>query len=62
MLYFDGKKYQRTAPRHVCHESYSISLEQLRDVAELVKHDAWPNGKFGDDECAAWEILRELVR
>lgn len=63
MLYFDDRnRYQRTTPRHVCRDSYALSLEELRDVVELVKHDRYPDGSFSDDECAAWEMLRELVR
>ena len=64
MVYFnnDGRYIGRQAPYHRSTESYCVSLEELDDVIELIKHDKMPNGEFSDDECAAWMKIRRLIR
>lgn len=43
------------------HVPYHITFEELDDVCQLIKRGRIPNGTFGDDECAAWEIIRRVL-
>ncbi len=62
MVEFISKhNYKRIMP-HRDDRSRTFTFEQVMDVAELLKHGAYPNGEFGDDECCLWEALkRELL-
>lgn len=62
MVEFISKhNYKRIMPRRDDH-SRTFTFEQVMDVVELLKHGAYPNGEFGDDECCLWAALkRELL-
>lgn len=61
MVEFTSKhNYKRVLPYHD-DRSRTFTFEQVFDVVELLKHGAYPNWEFGDDECSLWELLkREL--
>lgn len=43
------------------HVPYHITFEELDDVCQLIKRGKMPNGKFGDDEVSAWEIIHRVL-
>jgi hypothetical protein len=36
-----------------------FTIEQIRDICELVKSDRIPDGTYGDNECNLWEVLHD---
>ena len=60
---FKYKDYvRRPAPHYEYEEHYSIRLEDLQDVLDLIEHDKIPDAQFGDTECAVWEMVRRTIR
>ena len=34
------------------------TTEMLIALRDMVKHDVYPDGRFGDDECEVWSLFR----
>lgn len=34
-----------------------FTLEQVRDICELIKAKKLPDGHYGDDECHLWSVI-----
>lgn len=40
----------------------TFSIAQVRAIYEMAKHNVYPDGRFGDEECNLWSLMREAVR
>ena len=36
-----------------------VTIEQLRDILQLIKQQHWPDGSYSDHECNVWSVIRE---
>lgn len=34
------------------------TFEMIRKLKEMARHDVYPDGRFGDDDCNVWSMLR----
>lgn len=44
--------------RQALENNTTFSMAEILDVAELLRTEQWPDGKFGDNECNLWSALR----
>jgi len=57
--YYEDENRRRNHDAQKEH-GYSFTLEQVRDVLELVKNRQWPDGTYSDAECNLWSLVREV--
>lgn len=48
------------AVRRNMRNDHAITIAQLQHLASLVAEGKRPNGNYGDAECLAWEVLKNL--
>ena len=37
----------------------AFTFEMIAALAEMARHDVWPDGRFGDADCNVWSMLRK---
>ena len=47
--------------REALKPGHVFSFEQIEDVLDLIAHEKWPDGNYGDDECVLWSIIRNRL-
>lgn len=40
----------------------AFTVPQIRAIYEMAKNNVYPDGRFGDEECNLWSLMREAVR
>jgi hypothetical protein len=58
MRYYEDWNRERAHENQKEH-GYVYTIEQIRDICNLVKTDRIPDGTYGDTECILWEVLKE---
>ena len=59
----DMPRYYDDVTRNMHHKmakehGHVFTIEQIRDVMQLVKTGKSPNADYSDDECNLWELLK----
>ncbi len=39
------------------HSGAVFTLDMIIALAEMARHDSWPDGRFGDDACSIWGMF-----
>lgn len=53
-----SRKAEEFAPRTKFGKA-TFTIDQIRDICELLKAKEYPDGRFSDDECCLFSVLCE---
>ena len=60
------KKNQRTAnyenKEAALKNNATFSMEEIEDVCRLIVNEEWPDGRFSDNECCLWSMIKKTLK
>lgn len=56
------KYINRDVVKHELEYKRVLTIEELHGLAQMAVDGVYPDGSFGDDQCIAWEIIKNAIR